>query len=92
MACSTPAIGSNLAAMPEFIRPGETGFVFDDEAELREQLVKLASAPALVETMGRAARRAVEEEFSLDVAGAAMARLYQRLLAKPGVGVEGVAA
>jgi glycosyltransferase involved in cell wall biosynthesis len=92
MACGTPAIGSNLAAMPEFIRPGETGFVFDDEAELRGQLVDLASNPTLVEKMGRAARRAVDEEFSLDVAGASIARLYERLIAKAGAGAGGVAA
>lgn len=88
MACGTPAIGSNLAAMPEFIRPGETGFVFDDEAELRARLEQLAGDPELVDRMGRAARRAIEEEFSLEVAGAGMARLYGRVIAR----AEGVAA
>ena len=80
MACGTPAIGSNLAAMPEFIRQGETGFVFDDEAELRDRLAQLAGDPPLVERMGRAARRSVEDEFSLEVAGAGMARLYGRVI------------
>ncbi len=84
MSCGTPAIGSNLAAMPEFIRPGETGFVFDDEDDLRAKLVRLASDPGLVERIGREGRRTVEAEFSLEVAGAAMARLYDGLIAHAG--------
>jgi glycosyltransferase involved in cell wall biosynthesis len=82
MACGTPAIGSNLAGMPEFIRPGETGFVFDTEDELRGQLETLASDPSLVERMGREARRAIETEFSLTVAGATLVRLYDRQLSR----------
>ncbi len=82
MACGTPAVASNLAAMPEFIRPGETGFVFDDEDELRRRLVQLASDPGLVERIGVEARRTIEAEFSLEVAGAAMARVYDQLIAR----------
>jgi glycosyltransferase involved in cell wall biosynthesis len=81
MACGTPAIASNLASMPEFVRPGETGFVFEDEAELRGLIERLAGDAALVERMGRTARLAIEEEFSLEVAGSALAALYGRLLA-----------
>jgi glycosyltransferase involved in cell wall biosynthesis len=88
MSCGTPAIGSNLAGMPEFIRPGETGFVFDDEDDLRRRLIQLAGDPLLVERMGAEARRATEREFSLEVAGRATARLYASLIA----GAEGVAA
>ncbi len=88
MACGTPAIGSNLAAMPEFIRPGETGFVFDDEDELRRRLIELADDPSLVERMGIEARRTVERDYSLDVVGRAMAGLYASLIAR----AEGVAA
>jgi glycosyltransferase involved in cell wall biosynthesis len=80
MACGTPAIGSNLAAMPEFIRPGETGFVFDTIDELRSQIATLARDPSLAERIGREARRVVVSEFSLDAAGRSMARLYERLI------------
>ena len=54
MACGTPAISSRVAAMPEFIRDGETGFVFDEPDELAEQLRRLAADPELVETDGTA--------------------------------------
>ena len=43
--------------MPEFVRDGETGFVFDTPDELTAQLRLLAGDPALVERMGRRARR-----------------------------------
>jgi len=85
MACGTPAIGSNLAGMPEFIRHGETGYVFDTPEELRDQVVRLAGEPGLVDRMGRAGRQAVEAEFSLEVAGAKMAALYDRIIASRSV-------
>jgi glycosyltransferase involved in cell wall biosynthesis len=88
MACGTPAIGSNLAAMPEFIRHGETGFVVDDEDDLSRRLIQLAGDPALVERMGAEARRAVDQEYSLEVAGRKMARLYDSMIVR----TEGVAA
>jgi glycosyltransferase involved in cell wall biosynthesis len=81
MACGTPAISSRVGAMPEFIREGETGFVFDTPEQLREQLRWLAGSPELVERMGRAARRTVEREYDLRVAGAKLAALYDELIA-----------
>ena len=81
MACGTPGIASNLAAMPEFVRPGETGEVFDDEAQLRDYLVRLAGDPGLVERMGREARRVVAAEYAIEVAGAGMVDLYDRMIA-----------
>ncbi|MFO0908400.1 MAG: glycosyltransferase family 4 protein [Isosphaeraceae bacterium] len=80
MACGTPAICSRVAAMPEFIREGETGFVFDTESELTLQLLELAENSALVERMGRAARQAVEREFDLKVAGRALLGVYEEVM------------
>jgi glycosyltransferase involved in cell wall biosynthesis len=80
MACGTPAICSRVAAMPEFIREGETGFVFDDRDQLSEQIGRLAKDPALVERMGHQARLAIEREFDLGVAGGRLWAVYQELL------------
>ncbi len=80
MACGTPAISSRVAAMPEFIREGETGFVFDTLDELTEQLTLLAGDPFLVERMGHRARRAIDEEFDLKVAGAKLRAVYETLI------------
>ena len=70
MACGTPVICPRVAAMPEFVRDGETGFIFDDRGQLTELLERMSENPSLVETMGRQARLAVEQEFDLKVAGA----------------------
>ncbi len=83
MACGTPAICSRVAAMPEFIREGETGFVFNDRDELTAQLRRLAGNPTLVETMGARARRAIDEEFSLKIAGRKMLDVYQSVVPQP---------
>jgi glycosyltransferase involved in cell wall biosynthesis len=80
MACGTAAICSRVAAMPEFIREGETGFVFDDRDQLTEQIGRLAKDAALVERMGRQARLAVEHEFDLKVAGGRLWAIYKELL------------
>jgi glycosyltransferase involved in cell wall biosynthesis len=77
MACGTPAICSRVAAMPEFVRDGETGFVFDTPGQLAAQLRRLAGDPELVERMGRAARRAIDEAFDLKVAGRKMLDVYR---------------
>jgi glycosyltransferase involved in cell wall biosynthesis len=82
MACETPAISSRVAAMPEFIVEGETGFVFDTLDDLAEQLRTLANDPDLVERMGKRARQVVEEEYDHRVAGARLAALYESLIAE----------
>jgi alpha-maltose-1-phosphate synthase len=80
MACGTPAIAADTAAMPEFIREGITGFIFKTEAELTLLLRRLATDPALVETIGTAARQEVEREYGLRVAGRKLALLYDQLI------------
>ncbi len=82
MACGTPAICSRVGGMPEFIRHGETGFVFDETEELAGYLRLLAGDPALVERIGRSARGAVEQEFDLKVVGARLAAVYDELISQ----------
>jgi glycosyltransferase involved in cell wall biosynthesis len=77
MACGTPAIASRVGAMPEFIREGETGFVFDDLAQLSDQLGLLAGDVDLVEQMGHRGRQVVEQEYDLKVAGRKMLDVYR---------------
>lgn len=82
MACGTPAISSRVAAMPEFIDEGVTGFVFDELDDLTAQLRRLATTPGLADRMGRAGRRAVERHFDYRVAGAKLVAIYDRLIAR----------
>ena len=82
MACGTPAICARTAAMPEFIRQGETGFVYDDLDELESTLRRLASTPGLSDALGDAARDEVTSRFDYRVAGRAMLGVYDELLAR----------
>ncbi len=81
MACGTPAIGSRVGGMPEFIRDGETGFIYDSHAELTDRIRLLVDNPDLVERMGQRGREAVDAEFDLKVAGRKLLHLYRSLVA-----------
>ncbi len=91
MACGTPAICSRVGAMPEFVRHGETGFVFDTEEQLTGQLQLLAFDQDRADRMGRAARAAVEAEYDLRACGAKLAAVYDEMAGRPAA-VRGVAA
>jgi len=80
MACGTPAICSRVGGMPEFIRHGETGFVFDSAAELTGQLRALAADPAGCDRMGSTARQVIEQHFDLRVCGRRLAEMYREML------------
>jgi glycosyltransferase involved in cell wall biosynthesis len=80
MACGTPVICSRVGGMPEYVRDGETGFIFDTKEELTERIRRLAGDAALADRMGARARRAIEEEFSLKVAGRKLLAVYRDLV------------
>jgi glycosyltransferase involved in cell wall biosynthesis len=68
MACGAPAIGTQVASLPEVVEDGVTGFLVppNDAAALREKLRWLAAHPHQARAMGRAARRRVAERFTWD--------------------------
>jgi glycosyltransferase involved in cell wall biosynthesis len=67
MASSLPMVTTNVAAIPEAVKDGESGFVIppDDAEALRDRLERLAKSPALRLQMGAAARRIGEEKFDI---------------------------
>jgi glycosyltransferase involved in cell wall biosynthesis len=81
MACGTPAVCSRVGGMPEFVRHGRTGFVFDELSELTGYLRALASDPGLADRMGKEARRVVEREIDRRVCGEKLVTLYRELIA-----------
>lgn len=81
MACRAPAICNDVAAMPEFVEDGSTGFVYGSLEQLTGQLCRLRDDPALTEELGANARRAVDERFDLRIAGARMLDVYRSLTA-----------
>jgi len=83
MAAGTPAICSRVGAMPEFVRDGENGFVYDDLSQLTDRINQLSQSPELTDHMGRAGRATVLAKFDLKVAGAKLLDLYRDIVAHP---------
>jgi glycosyltransferase involved in cell wall biosynthesis len=61
-ACGTPSIASDSPGLRDSVRHGETGFLVPhgDVESLARRMLELADAPALVATLGVAARRFAE--------------------------------
>ena len=66
MACGLPAIASDVAAMPEMVVDGVTGFIVHggDVTTLRSRLTQLRDSSGAARAMGAAARNHVTENFS----------------------------
>ena len=80
MACETPVVASAVGGIPEIVVPGETGLLVPLKAKgennfepedpdlfsrnLASAINDLMDSPQRLETMGKKARRRVEEHFS----------------------------
>ncbi|HXH52820.1 MAG TPA: glycosyltransferase family 4 protein [Sphingomicrobium sp.] len=77
MACGLPVVASPVGSNREIVEHGVTGFLADTEDEWREALMALANDPALRACMGAKGRKRVEEHYSIQKTGPAMAQLLR---------------
>jgi glycosyltransferase involved in cell wall biosynthesis len=82
MSCEAPVIAPRIGPIPEFVRDGEDGFLFDRPEELVGALERLADDPALVGRMGAAGRAEVVRAYGLPVVGARLAAHYEELITR----------
>ena len=77
MACGCCPVGSRVGGMPELIKHGEHGFLFNPESpgELAEQLTKLALNPDLRNEMAAKAVRFAFDNLTIEVASQKLASL-----------------
>lgn len=77
MAWGRPVVATAVGGSPEVITDGESGFLVPpgDERLLAARLTELVRDPVLRRRLGRAGRKRVEEEFSVE----AMCRSYRDL-------------
>lgn len=70
-----PVIASNIGGMSEMVIDNETGFLFEpgDHELLKEKIQYLADRPSLAASMGKKARKKIEEEYDSE-------RHYERLM------------
>jgi glycosyltransferase involved in cell wall biosynthesis len=83
MAACLPMIVTNVGGNPDAVLHDETGIVVPphDPQRLAEALIRLAGDAELRKRLGTAARRRVEEHFSLDQVITSYELLYRTLLA-----------
>ena len=81
MACGLPVVSSDAHGLPDIFAAGEEhgGIVTarEDVDAIVTALERLASDPDLRSRLGRAARRRVEEHFSIPAVGAALSRFLR---------------
>lgn len=67
-AMGKPVVATRMPGLSEYIVEGETGLLVEqgDDGEMAEAIETLWNAPQRVARMGRAARRLMQERFSLD--------------------------
>ena len=65
MSMGIPVVASPIGSNLEIVEDGRTGFLADTPDEWYDRMRRLADDPELRRTMGEAARRLVEEQFSL---------------------------
>ncbi len=80
MAAGCCVVATRIAAVPEVIEDGKTGFLFEpgDVEGLRRILERLLADPGLVETVGRAARAEAERRRGIEHEAKALLAVYQR--------------
>lgn len=81
MACGLPVVSSDAHGLPDIFAAGEEhgGIVTarEDVSAIVAALERLAADPSLRSRLGRAARRRVEEHFSITAVGAALSRFLR---------------
>jgi glycosyltransferase involved in cell wall biosynthesis len=70
---------SDSPGLTEHIQSGRTGFIVDDEAQLRDTLLELMADRDYARTIGEAGRLAVRERYRMDGATGNYRRLYRSL-------------
>ena len=82
MAFGKPVIGSRIGGIPEQIEDGKNGFLFEmgNVGELAKKMTLLAEDKELRKEMGKAARKKLEREYSLQAHCSRLMEIYEELL------------
>mgnify|MGYP001056584397 CR=1 FL=1 len=86
MAHAKPIVASRIGGIPELIRHGQTGLLFEprDIKQLSSHIRTMLGDPDLRRKFGNEARKIAEMEYSLERHGAALLSLYEGLIAPAG--------
>jgi len=81
MSCGTPVIASRVGGIPDVITDGMTGHLVPsgDARRLSEAILSALSDPDRLTWMGAQCRRAIEEDFTLEVQADRYTGLYEEM-------------
>ena len=82
MACAKPVIASDIGGLSTMIRHGENGLLFTpgSSRQLAQSLVHLLKNPQLMDKLGKAARKSIEEKYAPQIIAKATLQVYESLL------------
>jgi glycosyltransferase involved in cell wall biosynthesis len=82
LACARPVVAFRVAAVPDLVRPGETGYLAElgNVVELRDGIAALLTDPTGWARMSSQCRAVAEREFSLELEVDRHLELYRELL------------
>lgn len=83
-ACGTPVIASRIGVLPDLVRDGETGLLFEpgNARDLADKMAWALAHPEQMASMGRKARAQYEAEFSAEVNYQQLMEIYANVLAE----------
>jgi len=83
-ACGKPVVAANIGAIPEVVKDGENGFLFEpgNIEDCTEKIQTLWNNTKLTVDMGKQARRRVEKYYNSTGHYNRLMRIYTRLLSK----------
>lgn len=82
MACGIPVIASPVGVNQSLVEHGVNGYLAETSTEWRDALERLLSDPQLCLQMGRAGRQKIVDNYSIQVTGPIVARLFLTLMGK----------
>ena len=82
MARGLPVVATRHTGIPEIVLDGKSGYLVPerDVDALADKLAQLIDHPETWESMGRAGRALVEEQFDIDKLNDRLVEIYQRLI------------
>jgi glycosyltransferase involved in cell wall biosynthesis len=82
MAAGVPVAAARVGGVPELVRPGITGELFDplDLADIRAKIEQMLNQPDHLQTMGQAARQIAREQHNPRHIAEAHLQIYRELL------------